>query len=309
MIDIRENISLSPLTSFRIGGNAKYFVQVKTIEELNEALDFAKEKNLDFYVIGSGTNLLVSDNGFSGLIIQMKMNEISVHENLLEVEVGAPLIKAINFSAENGLSGIEPLAGIPGTIGGAVRGNAGAFGTEISSVTKSVKALDWENRSIVEFSFDECDFSYRSSVFKKNKNLIVISATLELKKGNIESVKEKTKETILRRANRGLHGVKSAGSYFMNPVVTDEKLLSEFEKDSGSLARNSTLPAGWIIENAGLLGKQIGGAQVSPAHANYVINAGEAKAEDVIMLVSFIKQQVRDKFGIQLREEVNYLGF
>lgn len=309
MLNIQENISLAPFTSFRIGGNAEYFVQIKTLEELQEALDFAKEKNIDFYVLGSGTNLLISDNGFSGLIIQIKTNGISALENVLEVEVGVPLIKAINFSAENGLSGIESLAGIPGTVGGAIRGNAGAFGTEISSVVKTVKALDTQTQNILEFSKEQCDFSYRSSVFKKNKNLIVISATLELEKDEVAKVQEKTKETILKRASRGLHGVKSAGSYFMNPVVSDQKLLDEFEKENGSPARNNTVPAGWIIERVDLKGKQIGGAQVSPAHANYVINAGDATAENVIMLVSLIKQQVRDKFGIQLQEEVNYLGF
>lgn len=309
MLNIQENISLAPFTSFRIGGNAEYFVQIKTLEELQEALDFAKEKNIDFYVLGSGTNLLISDNGFSGLIIQIKTSGISALENVLEVEVGVPLIKAINFSAENGLSGIESLAGIPGTVGGAIRGNAGAFGTEISSVVKTVKALDTQTQNILEFSKEQCDFSYRSSVFKKNKNLIVISATLELEKDEVAKVQEKTKETILKRASRGLHGVKSAGSYFMNPVVSDQKLLDEFEKENGSPARNNTVPAGWIIERVDLKGKQIGGAQVSPAHANYVINAGDATAENVIMLVSLIKQQVRDKFGIQLQEEVNYLGF
>jgi UDP-N-acetylmuramate dehydrogenase len=309
MINIQENIALSTLTSFRIGGIAKYFIQVKSLEELKESFVFVKEKNLDFYVIGSGSNLLVSDGGFAGLIIQMKMNEISVSENYLEVDAGTPLIKAINFSAENGLSGIESLAGIPGTVGGAIRGNAGAFGSEMKAVIKTVKALDVEKQSVVEFSSKECEFSYRSSIFKKNKNLIVISATLELKKAEITVVQEKTKETIIKRTSRGLHGVKSAGSFFMNPTTTDEKLLAEFEKEIGSPARNNTLPAGWIIERAGLLGKQIGGAQVSPAHANYIINTGDATAEDVIMLVSFVKQQVRDKFGIQLQEEVNYLGF
>lgn len=309
MLNIQENIPLAPLTSFRIGGNAKYFVQIKSLEELQEALGFASEKNVEFYVLGSGTNLLISDNGFSGLIIQIKTNGISTSESMLEVEVGVPLIKAINFSAERGLSGIESLAGIPGTVGGAIRGNAGAFGTEISSVIKTVKALDCQTQNILEFSKEQCDFSYRSSIFKKNKNLIVISATLELENGEVEKAQEKTKETILKRASRGLHGVKSAGSYFMNPIINNPKLLDEFEKENGSPARNNTVPAGWIIERADLKGKQIGGAQVSPAHANYIINAGDATAENVIMLVSLIKQQVRDKFGVQLQEEVNYLGF
>lgn len=310
MLNIQEMVSLAPLTSFRIGGLAKYFVQIKTIKELQEALDFSKEKNLVFYVVGSGTNLLVNDGIFEGLIIQMKMSGISVEENLVKVEAGVPLIKAVNFSAENGLSGMESLGGIPGTVGGAIRGNAGAFGSEIKAVVKTVTAFDVDKKEVVEFSSEQCDFSYRSSVFKKNKNLIVLAGTLELQKSEAAEVQEKTKDVIMKRASRGLHGVRSAGSYFMNPTTTNEKLLKEFEMESGNPARNNTLPAGWIIERAGLLGKQIGGAQVSPQHANYIINAtGDATAENVIMLVSLVKQQVRDQFGIQLQEEVNYLGF
>lgn len=311
MIDMKENVSLAELTSFRIGGLAKYFVQIKSVEDLKEALNFSKENKTEFYVIGSGTNLLVNDGVFDGLIIQMKMNSICVEDELITCEAGVPLIKAVNFSAGEGLSGIEALAGIPGTVGGAIRGNAGAFGTEIEAVVKKVTALNVETGNIEEFSNEESDFSYRSSVFKKNKNLIVLSTTLELKKEEVAVVQEKAKETIMKRTSRGLNGVRSAGSFFMNPVVeNNQALLDEFEKETGTPARNNTVPAGWIIDKAGLLGKQIGGAQVSPQHANYIINeSGTAKAEDVIMLVSYIKQQVRDQFGVQLQAEVNYLGF
>lgn len=310
MISIKENVSMAPLTSFRIGGSAKFYVEVATVEELREALAFAKEKKIKTYILGSGTNLLVSDNGFDGLIIRMKMNAVTISGETLVAEAGAALIKAINAAAQGGLSGIEKMAGIPGTVGGAVRGNAGAFGTEIKLCVKNVQAFDVEKNELVDFELDDCDFAYRSSVFKKNKNLIVISVALDLKKGDVEEIKKLTNETIMMRASKGLHGVRSAGSYFMNPVTENEKLLSEFEKEKGVPARNNTLPAGWVIEQAGLLGKQIGGAAVSNLHANYIVNeTGDARASDVIMLVSFIKQQVRDKFGIQLHEEVNYLGF
>jgi len=152
-------------------------------------------------------------------------------------------------------------------------------------------------------------FVYRSSIFKKNPNLIVISASLDLTVSNKEACQAKVKEIVLSRTSKGLQGAKSAGSYFMNPKIADEKLLQEFEREKGVPARNGVVPAGWIIEMAGLRGKTIGGAQVSEAHTNYLINTGEATAENVIMLVSFIKQQVRDQFGVQLVEEVNYLGF
>lgn len=309
MINVQENVPLAPLNSFRVGGDARFYVEIKSIEELKEAVEFAKEKELNFYALGGGSNLLVSDNGFDGLIIRIKMNEIKVDGNIVTVDAGVPLIKAINTAATFGLSGLETLAGIPGTVGGAVRGNAGAYGSEICNMVKTVKAYDVEKGEEVFFEGPICDFSYRSSIFKKNKNLIVCSAVLELTAGKMEEIQEKTKETIVKRASMGLHGVKSAGSYFMNPTVTDEKMKEEFAKEKGVAARGDKLPAGWVIDQAGLRGKKIGGAAVSDLHANYIINADNATADEVMMLVSYVKQQVRDQFGIQLQEEVNYLGF
>jgi len=310
MLNIQENVPLAPMTSFRIGGAAKFYVEVKSIEDLKEALLYAKENKLDYYVLAGGSNLLISDNGFEGIIIRIKFSEIKVNaDGLVEASAGTPLIKVVNFSAENGFTGIESLAGVPGTFGGAVRGNAGAYGTEVGSFIDEVIALNVETLELEKFKQAQCDFSYRSSVFKKNKNLIVISATLKLEKNEVAQCKAKVMEIVMGRTKKGLQGAKSAGSYFMNPKIQDEKLLQEFEKEKGVPARNGVVPAGWIIERAGLRGKTMGGAQISENHTNYIINTGEASAENVIMLVSFVKQQVRDQFGVQLVEEVNYLGF
>ncbi len=309
MINIQENVLLAPLTSFRLGGQARYFVDARTVEELKEALEFAKEKGIEFYVMAGGTNLLISDTGFDGLIIRIKISEIAVSGQLVQVSAGTPLIKVVNFSAENGFSGIESLAGVPGTFGGAVRGNAGAYGTEIGSHVDEVTAIDGKTLEIVKFKNEQCDFSYRSSFFKKNKDLIVLSATLKLKPADATECKAKVMETVMGRTKKGLQGAKSAGSYFMNPKINGEQLLKEFEQEKGVAARGGVVPAGWIIEKAGLRGKKIGGAQVSEEHTNYIVNTGDGTAENVIMLVSYVKQQVRDQFGVQLVEEVNYLGF
>ena len=253
---------------------------------------------------------MISDNGFKGLIIRIKLNEISVNaEGGVVANAGTPLIKVVNFSAENGFTGIESLAGVPGTFGGAVRGNAGAFGTEIGSHIFEVTALNAETLELEKFKQENSDFAYRSSIFKKNKKLIVVSATLNLETAEVAECKAKVMEIVMGRTKKGLQGAKSAGSYFMNPKIEDEKLLQEFEQEKGVPARNGVVPAGWIIERAGLKGKTIGGAQVSENHTNYLINTGAGTAENVIMLVSYIKQQVRDQFGVQLVEEVNYLGF
>lgn len=309
MIDIRENVPLASMTTFRIGGNARYYVEVLDIEQLKEALEFAKEKDLDFFVLGGGSNVLVSDSGYDGLIIKLKFGEIKIEENIIEAGSGTPLIKLVNFAASNGLSGIESLAGIPGTVGGAIRGNAGAFGTMIGDAIENVVVLDSENGELQQLKKEDCLFAYRESIFKKEKNLIVISGKFKLSKGDIEMVQSETKEIIAKRVANELGGEKSAGSFFANPIVSDRELVEKFEKEKGVKQKDDKLPAGWIIDQVGLRGKKIGGAMVSDKHANYIINTGDAKAEDVVMLASYVKQQVRDQLGVQLVEEISYLGF
>lgn len=319
MINIQENIPLAQYTTFRIGGPAKYFVEINTEEELLEALKYAKENNLEFFVLGGGSNLLVSDKGFDGLAIKMKLNNFKIDINNGEIEAGAgvPLAKVVRDSAEDSLSGMEWAAGIPGTVGGAVRGNAGAFNGDISGAVSSVRILDisavlsgdTEESGIKNYELSDCQFGYRDSIFKHNKNLIILSAVLKLQKGIKEESQKKIQEIIQKRISVQPQGMASAGSFFVNPVVKNEELIEDFEKESGKKSKEGKVPAPWIIERADLKGKKMGGAMVSEVHANYIVNTGNATAEDVIMLASYVKQQVRDKFGVELKEEVQYLGF
>lgn len=309
MLNIQEKVSLAPMTTFRIGGGAEYFVQVQSLEDLKEAIKWAQEKKLEFVFLGGGSNILFSDNGYRGLVIQLKLSGIEIKGNEIMAEAGVPLIKLINSAAGEGLSGMEGLAGIPGTVGGAVRGNAGAYGSATGNSVKEVQCLDVKTGELKNFSKQDCGFDYRSSVFKNEKNLVVVSAVFEFEKKDKESVTGKTKETIMSRISKELQGEKSAGSFFMNPVVEDENLRKEFEKDRGVAPKDDKLPAGWLIDQVNLRGKKMGGAMISEKHSNYLINTGDATAEDVIMLSSFVKQQVRDKTGVQLQEEVSYLGF
>lgn len=337
MINIQEYIPLAKYTTFRIGGPAKYFVEVKNEEELMEALQYAKDNNLEFFILGGGSNLLISDKGFDGLAIQMHNTSFMIHDTFLECGAGVPLAKAIRESISAGLIGLEWGAGIPGTIGGAVCGNAGAYNGDVGSIVDSVRVLDIENifpakkenqnakikmqndplrQSSYEASNEklkiltskECDFSYRDSLFKKNRNLIILSAVLKLQPGNKEEGEKKFKEIISGRISKHPKGF-SAGSFFVNPVVKNEKLVLEFEKETGKKSKAGKVPAPWLIERAGLKGKTIGGAKVSEEHANYIVNTGSATAEDIVMLASIIKQQVRDKFGVDLQGEVRYVGF
>lgn len=194
MINIQENVILAPYTTFRIGGPAKYFVEVENEEGLKEALEYALKNNLKFFLLGGGSNILVSDNGFEGFAIKLKNDGCRVNGELIECGAGASLFKVVRWAADNALTGLEWAAGIPGTVGGAVRGNAGAFDGNMQGVVKEIKmyALEGGNSIISkEIYLQECEFEYRDSLFKKNNNLVIISAILKLSKGNITEIQKK----------------------------------------------------------------------------------------------------------------------
>lgn len=309
MIKVQEDVPLAPLTTFRIGGPARYFTEVNSEEELREALQFAKDKQLEFFILGGGSNLLVSDKGFSGLMIKMRLGGIKIENDALEAESGVPLAKVVRDSIENSLTGMEWATGIPGTLGGAIRGNAGAYGGEMKNALESVKVLDAETMDIKVFKNTECDFQYRHSMFKNSPKLIILSARLKLKRGTKEESQKKAQEIISQRIKNLPQGVPSAGSFFINPVVKNEQLIKEFEEEKGVKTKNGKLPAGWLIEKADLKGKKVGDAVVNDMQANYILNGGNAKAEDVVILTSLIKQKIRVKYGVQLKEEVQFVGF
>jgi len=323
MIDIKENIPLAPLTTFRVGGPAKYLVEVKNAEELGEAFEFARQNSLQTLIFGGGSNVLVSDNGFDGLAIMMKGGQLELDGETITVGAGVLLSELVRFAAENGLSGLEWAVGIPGTVGGAIRGNAGAYSGNIGELVESVwfvdiseldgKTSEMQNANLKmqntkELNKEECGFEYRSSVFKKNAGLIILSVKLKLQKDDGNEIKEKMQKIVKERVGKIVKGA-SAGSFFMNPVVSDEKIRNEFRLDTGVEPNSESLPAGWIIEHAGLRGKKIGGAMVSEQHGNFIINTGNATAEDIVMLASIIKQKVRGRYNVQLMEEVSYVGF
>lgn len=309
MLKIEENVPLGPMTSFRIGGSAEFYCNIQDVKDLVEAVFWAENKGIPLTVLGGCSNVLVNDAGVSGLVVRMKMNKMRVEGSSIFADAGAPLIKVVNTAAENGLSGMEGLAGIPGSLGGAVRGNAGAFGMQTSDKLETVIFYDLRQKETKEIPKEECAFAYRSSSFKKDPSRIILGAKFVLKKSDAVKVQEKTADVVRQRAQRGLHGMRSAGSFFMNPIVEDEDLRREFSLDQGKEPKDERLPAGWFVDKAELRGKKIGGAMVSESHANYIINFQDATASDVAMLSSYVKQQVRDKFGVQLQEEVSYLGF
>jgi UDP-N-acetylmuramate dehydrogenase len=309
MITLQENIPLAPFTSFRIGGSARYFVQARSAEELREALLCARERGLGFYLLGGGSNLLVSDSGFDGLVIRVQFGAITREGPVIQAEAGADLTYLVHQAASWGLSGLESLAGIPGLLGGAVRGNAGAYGSCIAEVCTRVLALDGSTLEQVSLSREECLFNYRESRFKREPELIVLAAELTLQPGAPGEIRQRVEATLARRAARNLQCEKSVGSYFMNPTVEDSELIRKFESDQQVRSRDGRIPAGWLIDQVGLRNQRIGAAMVSALHANYLINTGNARAEEVIMLARLIKERVRAVTGVQLQEEVSRLGF
>ena len=280
---LKENVLLSEYSTFRIGGIARYLIEVDNAEDLKKVIQKALELNWQFIVIGGGSNILFSSKGYNGLVIVFKSNNtFSINDNLIEVDASVSLNYLINKL--NNYTGLEWAVGIPGTVAGAINGNAGAFGGEMSELIKQVKVLEIKDNQIIEkdFSKEDCKFSYRNSIFKNNPNLIIVSAILELKKDSEENVKQKIKSNLSKRISKQPKGF-SIGSIFKN---------------------GEDFSAGELIEKAGLKGLQIGDAKISDEHANFIINLGKATSDDVLELIKIIKKEVKEKFSIDLEEEI-----
>lgn len=308
MINIKENVPLAPLTTFEIGGSAKYYVEVESLEELKAAVAYAKENKVNYFVFSGGSNVLFADKGFDGLVIKIAMNGISLNGGELMCGAGTKLMDLLMFAAENGLTGGESLTGIPGSVGGAVRGNAGAFGTEMKDVVKEVHVYDTATGATSVRPVSACDFGYRTSFFKRNPEQIIISVTFQLTPGNKGVIQTKMYDVIAQRNSKQIQDIKSAGSWFVNPEV-GEKVKEMFEHDTGQIAHGGRVPAGWLLASCGVFQKRIGDIQAGIQHANYFINMGNGTAEQAMQLSALAKTRVRDEFEVNLKEEVVLAGF
>jgi UDP-N-acetylmuramate dehydrogenase len=309
-MEIQENVELKDYATFKIGGSAKYFCIAKSTEDLQIALHFAKEKKLKFFVLGGGSNLLISDKGFGGLVIKLKFESCKVNKNKISVDAGLSLSKLVHLALDNSLSGMDWASGIPGSVGGAIYGNAQAFGTKISDNIKEVEYLDVKSLKVKKAFKKQCAFTLKNSIFKKNKDLIVLSAIFELKKGNKEEIRKNVLEHINYRKKNHPISFASAGSVFVNTEkkITNKNLLAKFPELKYFNSKGA-IPSGYLIERVGLSGKQIGGAKFSDIHANFIVNTGSAKAEDVLKLIKLAKQKVKKVFNINLETEIQLMGF
>ncbi len=274
-------------TTFRIGGRADYFVSPTETEQIRKVIELCRRENMPWYVIGNGSNLLVSDHGFRGVIIRLFKNYagLRIEGEQIFVQAGALLSRTANAALQEGLTGFEFAAGIPGTIGGAMVMNAGAYGGEMKDITESVTVLTPEGE-LLTLKREELEMGYRTSLIAR-KGYLVLEAVLKLTRGNQEQIKEKMVDLRQRRISKQPLEYPSAGSTFKRP--------------QGYFA-------GKLIMDAGLRGFQVGGAQVSEKHCGFVVNTGDATAEDVLELIRQVSAKVRALEGVTLEPEVRLLG-
>lgn len=280
--------SMAKHTTFRVGGPAEYFVSPGSVEEIGQVLQLAKEQGVPVYVVGNGSNLLVMDAGIHGIVLHIgeKFRAIQVEGNIITAQAGALLSQVARKTLDQGLTGFEFAAGIPGSIGGAVVMNAGAYDGEMKQVVKKVVCMTYEGE-LLEFSGEEMQFSYRHSILKETP-MIVLEVVIELAPGEANAIKSKMDDLSKRRMEKQPLELPSAGSTFKRP--------------EGYFA-------GKLIMDAGLAGYRVGGAMVSPKHCGFVVNAGGATAKDVQTLIDDVTEKVKAEFGVTLEPEVIFLGF
>ena len=307
---VQAGIALKNHTTYKIGGPAKYFFVAKTKDDLLLALEVAKNFKLPVFILGGGSNLLIAEKGFKGLVIKIGNTGIEFQGKKAFVGAGANITKLAYLSADRGLSGIEWAAGVPGTVGGSIYGNAQAFGSKISHIIRSVEAINSKTLEMENFSTEQCQFSLKNSIFKKNTNLAIVSAVLEFEEKSVEHIKSQIKEFLHYRRTKHPMEFPSAGSVFVNPEIkiTNKKLLEKFP-ELFEYNEKGAIPAGYLIQKSGIQGKKIGKAQISGKHANFIVNLGGAKASDVMSLINLARKKVKKNFGITLVPEVQFVGF
>lgn len=285
---IEENISLRKYTTYKTGGIASCVVYPKDIEKLIDLLKVIRNNNIKYKILGNGSNLLFSDQEYKGILIKLtELNQLEIIHNKVRVGAGFSLIKLSRIAAKNSLTGLEFASGIPGTIGGAVFMNAGAYKKDMGYIVRSVKVLTPDYR-IIELENKELNFHYRTSFFKTHPDFICLEANIRLEKGTKNAIEDLMKSRLKRRLESQPLNYPSAGSVFRNP---------------------EGMYAGELIEKLGLKGFKVGGAMISNKHANFVINAGNATSKDIMELIDYVKGQVKEKYDIELKVEQEFVNW
>jgi UDP-N-acetylmuramate dehydrogenase len=308
---IQNNYPLKNLTTFKIGGDAQYFIEVSTKEEIEQTWAWAKSNHLAITLLGGASNVLISDEGIKGLVVKLNNPKLLLEETEITCGASVAVWDVSRFAADNSLSGLEWAIGIPGSIGGAIRGNAGAHGGSFDKIISKVMAFDSVKGEWLELTNEGTHFSYRQSLFKEQPHFIIWQATLKL----VLSDKKTIDETIsnYKKYREDLQPKEpSAGCVFKNFFLADiAKVNPDLAKklEADGKVRAGKVGAGYIIELLGLKGFSYGGAKISPQHANFIVNFDKATSGDVLMIIEEVKREAKNKLNIDFIEEVQLLGF
>lgn len=282
------NEKLSKYSTFQIGGPADFFYKIKNNSEITNIINFCKNKKIPYFILGGGSNILFDDKGFRGMVIKIETNNVEIKNNKIIADAGVLISRLLNESIKNNLSGLEKWIGLPGTVGGAVRGNAGCNGLETKDVLASAAILETKTGKTKNVANKYFKFGYRYSRLK-DTNEILLNAVFQLKKRRFSREEQKKMMNEIQKTRLGKQPFgRTAGSFFKNP--------------------SKNHPAGKLIEDAGLKGKIIGKAQIPKKHANFFVNLGNASSRDIIELAKLVKHEVKAKFGIELKEEVQIIS-
>lgn len=305
-LHVERDVPLSRYTRFGLGGPAAVVADASDEEAFVRASLELQRDDIDYEVIGGGSNLVCSDAGFDGVILRYAAAGLTAGGHQVSVEAGAVLQDLVDFTIDRGLAGLHTMTGIPGWVGGAIYGNAGAYGRSIDCSVLSVRFFDGER--VRQIPASECAFRYRESTFKDNKGWIVLSTELELNPGNAAELRSKADGILAIRNAKYPPTMKCAGSIFKNLIYAELPEHVQTQVDPGVI-REGKVPSAWFLEQVGAKGIQNGGIHVADYHANLIYNAGEGTAEQVREVIDDLKRRVRDRFRFDVEEEVQYVGF
>jgi UDP-N-acetylmuramate dehydrogenase len=303
---VLRDVSLSSYTRFGIGGPADLFAETHDTARFIDAWRIAHASGLDTVVIGGGTNLIVSDDGFRGVVLKLSNNRIRTEGLTVHVESGASLQALVDFTVDAGLKGLETMTGIPGSVGAAVYGNAGAYGHSIAERISRVQFFD--GSGIREFDNAHCEFHYRESVFKQHKEWIIFSTELAMECGDRSTLRETADKILGIRNKKYPPTMKCAGSIFKNFLLAElpPRVVNELP---ANVIVEGKVPSAWFLEQVGAKGMRAGDIHVADYHANLIYNGGHGTARDLVRIIAELKQRVERRWDIPLEEEVQYVGF
>jgi UDP-N-acetylmuramate dehydrogenase len=304
-LTVLKDAPLSRYTRFAIGGPADLYAESENVEAFVAALSVARASGIATVVIGGGTNLIVSDTGFRGIVLRYRGARLMTSNGRVQADAGAVLQDLVDFSIDHGLAGLETLSGIPGSVGAAVYGNAGAYGHSLSE--RVIRVRFYDGASVRVFNNEECRFQYRESIFKRHKDWVIFSTELHLEAADAQALRETASSILKVRNEKFPVTMKCAGSIFKN-LLLQELPADVAAKVPAAAIREGKVPAAWFLEQVGAKGMVRGDIHVADYHANLIYNGGAGAAVDLCALIGELKARVTERFGIELQEEVQYVG-